>query len=91
LEYFRLNATQEVRAQPCVKFLDLLLRQFFVFLGKGLKVTPLGRIQKVHQIKQLADVVVQRRLRWISSASHDEAIQATYSGENDAMQNLEFF
>lgn len=61
LEHF-LGTTEEVRAQSGMKLLDLLFIQLFVLFGKCFQIIPLFWVQEIHEIEQLADVVIQRCL-----------------------------
>ena len=62
LEHFGLDATKEVRPQTSMELLDLLFVEFFVLFRQVLEVIPFGGVQKVHQIEQFPNVVVQRSL-----------------------------
>jgi hypothetical protein len=62
LENFLLSATKKVWSQPFVKLFDEIFVEYFVFLLQRLEVGPLFRVQKVHEVEKLADVVVQGSL-----------------------------
>lgn len=63
LQDFGFDSPQEVWLQSRVELLNLVLGEFFVLFGQADEVSPFPGIQEVHEIEQLPDVVIQRRLR----------------------------
>jgi hypothetical protein len=57
-QHLALDATQEIRSQTIVKLLDEIFSERLVFLSEPLEIVPFHRVQEVHQVEQLPDVVV---------------------------------
>ena len=65
---FALDAPQEVRSQTVVQLLDQVFGQFFVFGFQRFEIAPVVGIEEVHEVEELANIVIQ----W--GASHDNSV-----------------
>ena len=65
-QHLFLGPTEEVRAKAGMKLLYKLLVKLFVLLLELLKISPFIGVEEVHQVEELANLVVQRSLRRMS-------------------------
>ena len=65
---FTLDTPQEVRPQTVVQLLDQVLRQLLVFGLQRFEIAPVVGIEEVHEVEELANIVIQR------GAGHDDPV-----------------